>query len=51
MTGYIDQIEKFLRGQMGQGEEIAFKSSLATDAYLRSLSFVVVFITKAQKSW
>ena len=51
MTEYINQIEKFLRGQMSQEEEGTFKTSLKTDARLRSIVFIVTFILKAQKSW
>ncbi len=48
MEEYIDQIEKFLRGQMNQNEEGAFKTSLTTDAHLRSLAFIVASILKKQ---
>lgn len=46
MENYIDQIEKFLKGQMSQEEEGAFKESLATEAYLRSYAFIIAFIMK-----
>lgn len=49
MEEYINQIETFLRGQMSLEEEIAFKRSLATDAHLRSLSFIIVYMMKEQK--
>ncbi len=49
MEEYIDQIEKFLRGQMSQEEESAFKKSLTKDAHLRSYAFIMTFILKAQK--
>lgn len=51
MTEYIDQIEKFLRGQMSQEEEVTFKSSLATDANLRLYAFIVAYMLKRQKCW
>ena len=51
MKEYIDQIEKFLRGQMSQEEEDMFKKSLATKGHLRSLAFIVVSILRKQKYW
>lgn len=45
----IEKIEKFLRGQMSQEEESAFKASLTAEAYLHSYAFIMVFILKAQK--
>ena len=50
MENYIDQIEKYLRGQMSQKEEGVFKTSLTTDAHLRSCAFIMAFIMKVQKS-
>lgn len=50
MEGYIDQIEKFLRGQMTKREEVVFKTSLKTDVHFRSFAFIVVSILKEQKS-
>ena len=41
MKEYIDQIEKFLRGQMSQEEEAIFKASLTTNGHLRSFAFIV----------
>ena len=49
MTEYIDQIEKFLRGQMSQ-EEGVFKSSLVIDEHLQSYAFILAFIMKSQKT-
>ena len=49
MENHIDQIEKFLRGQMNQEEEAFFKASLTTNAHLRSYAFIFAFIMKAQK--
>lgn len=51
MEEYINQIEKFLRGQMEQEEECQFKSSLTTDVRLRSYAFIVAIMMKEQKSW
>lgn len=50
MTEYIDQIEKFLRGQMSQEEESKFKASLTKDARLRSYAFIVAFMLRKQKT-
>lgn len=43
---YIDQIEKFLRGQMDQKEETAFKKSLITNAHMRTCAFIMTLIVK-----
>lgn len=51
MEEYINQIEKFLRGQMNKEEEGVFKASLTTDAHLRSYAFIFAIIMKTQKSW
>lgn len=51
MEEYIDQIEKFLKGQMSLEEEGTFKLSLMKDAYLHSYAFIMALITKEQKSW
>ena len=50
MMGYIDQIEKFLRGQMNQKEEGAFKALLTTDAHLRLYTFIVVYMLRMLKT-
>ena len=50
MEDYIDQIEKFLRGQMHQKEEDVFKALLTTDAHFQSLAFIVIYILKQQKT-
>lgn len=50
MDNYIDQIEKFLRGQMSQEEEDMFKKSLATDAHLCSFAFILAYILRMQKT-
>lgn len=50
MERIIDQIEKFLRGQMSQEEEWLFRASLATNAHFHSLSFLVVYILRMQKT-
>lgn len=51
MEEYIDQIEKFLRGQMSKEEEDVFKTSTTTDAQQRLFAFIVASILKKQKSW
>lgn len=51
MENYIEQIEKFFRGQMGQEEEGLFKKSLTTDTHLRSYAFIMAYMMKKQKSW
>lgn len=50
MEETIEQIEKFLRGQMSQEEEGAFKTSLKTNANLRSFSFIVAYMLRMQKT-
>ena len=50
MMENIDQIEKYLRGQMSLEEESSFKKSLTTDTHLRSYAFIMAFILKVQKS-
>lgn len=50
MKEYIDQIEKFLRGQMSKVEECEFKASLRGDAHLRSFAFIVTYMLRKQKS-
>lgn len=50
MERYIDQIEKFLKGQMNLEEEGVFKTSLTSDAILRSNAFMLVCLMKKQKS-
>lgn len=51
MEEYIDQIEKFLRGQMSQEEERAFMKSLTRDANLRQYAFIVTYVLRKQKMW
>jgi hypothetical protein len=50
MEEYINQIEKYLRGQMSKEEEGLFKASLTTDAHMRSFASIMAFIIKEQKS-
>ena len=50
MEENISQIERFLRGQMSQEEEGAFKKSLMTDGNMRTCAFIVAFIIKTQKA-
>ena len=47
MEEYINQIEKFLRGQMSLEEESLFKTSLKTDAHLRLYAFIMAYMLKA----
>jgi len=49
MEIYIDQIEKFLKGQMNQKEEGVFKTSLTTNEHLHSLAFLVAYILRLKK--
>jgi len=46
MEEYVNQIEKFLRGQMDQKEEDAFKKSLITDAHMRTCAFIMTLMVK-----
>ena len=46
MEEYIESIEKFLRGQMDQKEEDAFKKSLITDAHMRTCAFIMTLMVK-----
>ena len=46
MEEYTEQIEKFLRGQMNQQEEKAFKEELSTNGQLRSFAITIAFILK-----
>ena len=50
MKEYINQIEKFLRGQMSHEEESVFKTSLATDEHLRSLALILANMLRMQKN-
>ena len=50
MDNYIDQIEKFLRGQMSQEEEGVFKTMLTTNVSLRSYAFIVVYMLRETKN-
>jgi len=50
MEEYIDQIEKFLRGQMNCEEEDMFKTSLTTDAHLSFYAFILTYMLRKQKS-
>ena len=49
MENYIEQIEKFLKGNMSIREEVMFKTSLATNAHLRSCAFIVAYMLRIQK--
>jgi hypothetical protein len=50
MEEYIEQIEKFLRGQMSQEEERGFKRSLAINSHLRSYAFILANILRTQNT-
>lgn len=51
MEEYIEQTEKFLRGQMSKQEEISFKASLATDECFHSFALIMTLFFKThQKS-
>ena len=50
MEDYVEQIERFLRGQMNQEEESLFKTSLKTDAHLRLYAFIMAYMLKEQKT-
>ena len=51
MEEYIDRIEKFLRGQMNQQEEAAFKVALSSNDRFRSLARIMTLVLRAyQKS-
>lgn len=50
MEGCIDQIEKFLRGQMSEKEECIFKKMLTTDDYLRSYAFIITIMMEEQNT-
>jgi hypothetical protein len=50
MENHINQIEKFLRGQMSEKEEAFFKASLKTNVRLHSFAFIVAYLLKTQKS-
>jgi len=47
MEEYIVQIETFLRGQMTQQEEYAFKESLSSNEELRLLALSVAMVLRA----
>ena len=50
MENHIEQIEKYLRGQMSQEDEDVFKAILTTDAQILSMAFIVTYILKQQKT-
>ena len=47
MEEYIDRIEKFLRGQMTQQEEVNFKEDLSKNAQLHSQALSLALILKS----
>jgi hypothetical protein len=50
MTEHIDQIEKFLKGQMSREEDSEFKVLLKRDSHLRSFAFIVAYMLRKQKT-
>lgn len=50
MEEYINQIEKFLRGQMSLEEVCIFKKMLTTDDYLRSYAFIITIMMEEQNT-
>lgn len=50
MEDYIEQIEKYQRGQMTLEEEGSFKNSLKIDAHLRSYAFIMTYMLREQKA-
>ena len=48
MEDYIEQIERFLIGQMTEQEEHSFNTLLRGDFHLRSLAFLLVNILRSQ---
>ena len=50
MEDYVDQIEKFLRGQMSLQDEAAFKASLGADESLCLLAFIVTVMMRREKT-
>lgn len=50
MEDYTDYIEKFLRGQMNQQEEVTFKALLSINKNLRSFAFIVAYMLRRQKT-
>ncbi len=46
MEEYIDQIEKYLRGQMSHQEENNFKEVVKSNKQLRSLALIVALMVK-----
>ena len=49
MKEYVNQIEKFLRGDMNLSEETTFKIALGEDAKLYSFAFLLVTLLKNQE--
>ena len=49
MEEYINQIEKYLSGQMSRQEETSFIASLASNGCLRSLALIVVIVLRQKK--
>lgn len=47
MEDYVDQIEKYLRGQMNKQEELALKVALSSDENFHSLALSIIYILKS----
>lgn len=51
MEDYVDQIEKYLRGQMTKQEELTFKVALLSNENFHSLALSITYILRSfQKS-
>lgn len=49
MEECINQIEKFLRGQMSQQEENTFEESVKSNEQLRSFALIVALMVKSRR--
>ena len=51
MEDYVDQIEKYLRGQMTKQEELTLKAVLSSDDNFHSLALSIIHVLRSfQKS-
>ncbi len=50
MEEYINQIEKYLSGQMSRQEETTFIASLASNGCFRSFALIVVIVLRQKKT-
>ena len=51
MEEYINQIEKYLSGQMSRQEETTFIASLASNGCFRSFALIVVIVLRQKKQY